>query len=158
MGSETSVSIRLELALGCDIIIAAEDVVVGDQHANFGLVLGGGNTQRIPRVMGVKRGLAHILTGEWLSGKEAERLGLVSKAVSADKLEEATMEVVNNLLLKSQIASRTIKNLVYWGMQGDINTGLKLELFGVTQPFFSEDCREGLDAFVGKRQPKFKGN
>ena len=108
--------------------------------------------------MGVKRGLVHILTGEWLSGKEAERLGLVSKAVPADKLEEATMEVVNNLPLKSQIASRTIKNLVYRGMQGDINTGLKLELFGVTQHFFSEDCREGLDAFVGKRQPKFKGN
>lgn len=147
----------LELALACDIIIAADDARIGDQHANFGLVPGGGNTQRIPRIMGTKRGLEHILTGEWLSGKEAERLGLVSKAVPSGKLEETTMEMVGKLLTKSPVASRTIKRLVYQGAQTDLRTGLQLEVFGCSQHMLSEDLKEGVSAFVEKRKPKFKG-
>lgn len=147
----------LELAMACDMIITAEDVRLGDQHTNFGLIPGGGNTQRLPRVIGVRRALELILTGDWLTGKEAERIGLVNKAVPAEKLEEATEELVNKLVSKSPLAAKWAKKLVYQGYKVGLKDGLELEIFTIAHHFHSEDWQEGIAAFKEKRKPVFKG-
>ncbi len=148
----------LELALACDIIIAAEDINVGDQHANFGLMPGGGGTQRLPRVLGTKRALKFILTGEWLTGKEAERIGLVSQAVPASELESATEELVANLAAKSPLAAKWIKKLVYQGANMGLKEALELEVMTIALHFQSQDWKEGIAAFKEKRKPRFTGH
>ena len=87
----------IELLEACDLAVAAEDARIADQHANFGLVPAGGSTQRLPRQIGLKKAKELLLTGDWVTGKEAERLGLVNKAVPADKLEEETMKMAEKL-------------------------------------------------------------
>lgn len=147
----------LELVEVCDLAIASDKAVIGDQHANYGLVAGGGGTQRLPRLIGVRKAKELLLTGDWLSPEEAERLGLVNKVVPADKLEETAQELAAKLAKKSPLASRTIKLLVNKGMQADLNTGLELEISAVIQHEGSEDVKEGIRAFEEKRTPEFPG-
>lgn len=147
-----------ELVNACDIVIASEEARLGDQHANFGLVPGGGNTQRLPRKVGAMRAKEIILTGEWLSAAEAERIGLVNKVVPAEKLEEAVNEMVVKLTKnKSPLAAKHIKRLVNEGIEVDLNTGLELEIQCNIHYFRSEDVAEGIRAFEEKRAPTFKG-
>ena len=87
----------LELLLACDMVIAAEDARIGDQHANYGLMPGGGSTQRLPRKLGSQKAMELLLTGRWLSGKEAEGWGLVLRAVPADKLDEELEKLLSAL-------------------------------------------------------------
>ena len=148
----------LELLQACDIVIASEDARIGDQHANFGLIPGGGDTQRLPRIVGIRKAKEILLTGDWLSAAEAERIGLVNKVVPADKLEEAVDEMVKKVTKnKSPLAARTMKYLVNKGMQVDLYTGLELEIQAILNHFRSEDVAEGLRAFEQKRAPVFKG-
>ncbi len=74
----------LELAISCDVIIASETARIGDQHANFGLIPGGGGTQRLPRLIGIRRAKELMFTGKWLTPAEAERIGLINQVVPAD--------------------------------------------------------------------------
>lgn len=147
----------LELVQVCDIVIASEQAQLGDQHANFGLVAGGGGTQRLPRLVGIRKAKELLLTGDWLSPAEAKEIGLINKVVPADKLEEAAMELAKKLADKSPLASKTIKYLVNRGMQTDLSTALELEIGAVLQHFHSEDLAEGIKAFEEKRKPVFKG-
>lgn len=147
----------LELMLSCDLVIAAEDARLGDQHANYGLVAGWGGTQRLPRIIGRRKAKELLLTGDWLTAVAAERLGLVNWVVPADKLEEATIGLANKLANKSPLASRAVKILVDRGMQSDLSSALELELWTVLTHFGSEDLAEGLKAFAEKRAPVFPG-
>jgi enoyl-CoA hydratase len=147
----------LELVMACDIIYAADTARLGDQHANYGLIPGGGGTVRLPRLIGIKKAMELILTGDWISAKEAEALGLVNHAVPADKLEEAVMGMAQKLAEKSPLASKGIKYLVNTGMQTDIATALAIEAKIVAPNFSSPDMVEGLRAFNEKRKPVFKG-
>ena len=147
----------IELLEACDIVIASEEVRIGDQHANFGLVPGGGGTQRLPRLIGIRKAKELLLTGDWVSGKEAEAIGLVNKAVPADKLEEAVNEMATKLAERSPMASKTIKFLVNRGMQTDLATGLELEKGALASHSATEDMAEGVAAFLEKRKPVFKG-
>ena len=148
----------LELVNACDIVIASEEAKLGDQHANFGLIPGGGNTQRLPRIVGARKAKEIMLTGDWLSAAEAERIGLVNKVVPADKLEEAVNEMVDKVSKnKSPLAASAIKNLVNKGMQVDLHSGIELEIQTVLNHFHSEDMAEGVRAFQEKRTPVFKG-
>jgi len=83
-----------EITLACDIVIASEDARLGDQHAHYALVPGGGGSQRTPRIIGIRRAKEHLLTGDWFSAEEAERVGLVNRVVTADKLDDAVNEMV----------------------------------------------------------------
>jgi len=147
----------IELLEACDIVIASEEARIGDQHANFGLVPGGGGTQRLPRLIGIRKAKELLLTGDWISGKEAEAIGLVNKAVPAEKLEEAVNEMAQKLAERSPMASKTIKFLVNRGMQTDLYTGLELEKGALATHSATEDMVEGVSAFLEKRKPVFKG-
>jgi enoyl-CoA hydratase/carnithine racemase len=145
----------LELLLVCDIVIASEEARLGDQHANFGLVPGGGATQRLPRLIGIRKAKELLFTGDWISPQEAERIGLVNKVVPADKLDEAVEELCRKLVNKSYEAASAVKRLVYEGMQTDLETGLGLERKAVAAHFSSETFKEGVKSFLEKRKPDF---
>ena len=146
----------LELALVCDILIASEEARIGDQHTNFGLIAGGGGTQRLPRKIGINRAKELILTGDWITPQKAMEWGLVNMVVPADKLEEAATEMVNKIVSKSSEASRIAKLLVNQGMQMNIHEALKLEQWAIGIHYKGEDVREGLTAFKERRKPQFK--
>ena len=147
----------LEIVEACDIAIISENVRLGDQHANYGLVPGGGGSQRLPRIIGIRKAMELLLTGDWVSAKEAEAIGLVNKAVPADKLEETVNELAQKLAERSPLASKVIKSLVNQGMQMDLASALDLEIKSVAPLFSAEDLIEGLNAFNEKRKPVFKG-
>ncbi|MFC1989925.1 enoyl-CoA hydratase/isomerase family protein [Chloroflexota bacterium] len=116
-----------ELAMCADIIIAADNAVFGDTHARFGIVPGGGQTQRLPRQIGPKKAKELIFTSDMISAQEAERIGIVNKVVPADKLEEAAMEMAEKILKNIPETISTVKLLVNKGIQTDMETGLKME-------------------------------
>lgn len=148
----------LELVNACDIVIASEKAQLGDQHANFGLIPGGGNTQLVPRVVGIRKAKELLLTGDWLSAAEAERIGLVNKVVPADKLDEAVNDMVDKVTKnKSPLAAKRIKDLINKGMQVDLASGWEMESQTILNHFRSEDMAEGITAFEEKRTPAFKG-
>jgi enoyl-CoA hydratase len=145
-----------ELLQVCDLVIAAEPAQLGDQHINFGLVPGGGGSQRLPRLIGARKAKEIMFTGKWLSAQEACALGLVNQVVPAAELEHAVQELATALATKSPIALRTMKHLVNAGLQTDIAHGLDLELQTVVIHNVLADTREGIAAFKEKRQPVFK--
>jgi enoyl-CoA hydratase/carnithine racemase len=147
-----------ELLQVCDLVIAAESARLGDQHINFGLVPGGGGSQRLPRLIGARKAKEMLFTGAWLSAQEACTLGLVNQVVPAADLEQAVQVLATTLATKSPIALRTMKHLVNTGLQTDLEHGLDLELLTVVMHNVLEDTREGIAAFKEKRQPVFKGD
>ncbi len=147
----------LELVMVCDLAIAAEDAKLSDQHANYGLVPGGGGSQRLPRLIGIRKAKEFLYTGDRISPAEAERLGLINKVVPADKLEEATNELVTKLLGKSPMALKAVKRLVNCGMEGGLYAGLEMEMLAATAHGNTEDMAEGIKAFIERRPPEFPG-
>ena len=146
-----------ELMLVCDLVIASEDALMGDQHINFGLVGPGGSTQRTPQIVGIRKAKEIILTGEKLSAKDAERIGLVNHVVSADELESATDDMAAKLAEKSPVALRIAKTLINRALQTDLATASELEVMSAIVNATSEDYQEGIRAFNEKRKPVFKG-
>lgn len=147
----------LELIEACDIAIASDSARLGDQHANFGLLAGGGGTQRLPRLIGIRKAKELILTGDWVSPQDAVAIGLINKVVPADKLEETVNEIATKIADRSPMASKTAKYLINRGMQTDLSTALELEKGVVLAHFGTEDAAEGLSAFMERRTPVFKG-
>jgi enoyl-CoA hydratase/carnithine racemase len=146
----------LELTLVVDLVIADEEARVGDQHANFGLVAGGGGSQRLPRVIGARRAKELMLRGQWLSAREALEWGLINQVVPAGHLRENLNDLARGLAALSQSASRTVKRLVNRGLDFSLAEGLELEIQAVGEHMQSADAREGLLAFMEKRKPKFR--
>lgn len=145
----------LELMMVCDLAVADEEAKLGDQHANFGLVAGGGGSQRLPRLIGPRRAKELMLTGNWLSAQEALALGLINRVAPAGRLTETLKELSDQLLEKSLTASRAVKGLINKGMQVDLRSGLEMEILAVKDHFRSADFREGVSAFAEKRKPVF---
>jgi len=146
-----------ELMLACDLVIASEDAVMGDQHINFGLVGPGGTTQRLPRIVGIRKAKEIILTGERLSAQEAERIGLVNRVVHPNQLEPATEEIAAKLAEKSPVALRIAKTLINRALEADRATASELEVMSAIVNATSEDYQEGIRAFNERRKPAFKG-
>lgn len=147
----------MELVMVCDLAIASEDAKLSDQHANRGLVPGGGASQRLPRLIGVRKAKELLYTGDRLTPAEAERLGLINKVVPADKLEEATNELAGKLLAKSPMALRAVKKLVNRGMESSLDSGLEMEMLAMTAHGTTEDFEEGVKSFLEGRPPAFPG-
>jgi enoyl-CoA hydratase/carnithine racemase len=147
----------LELILVCDLAIADAEARLGDQHANFGLVAGGGGSQRLPRLIGARRAKELMLLGGWLSATEALSWGLVNRVVPAGQVEAATRDLARELAAKSGAASRLVKALVNRGLDLPLPEALDLEGAEVTRHMRSPDAVEGLRAFAEKRKPRFEG-
>ena len=146
----------LELAMACDLVIAAEDARLGDQHANFGLMPGGGSTQRLPRRVGMQRAMELLTTGRWLSGAEAVDWGLALRAVPADRLDEEVEGILATLRPKSRTGLGWIKSVTQRGQYLSLRDGLALERSALVQYFAtSPHPQEGIAAFKEKRQPQF---
>lgn len=147
----------LELVMVCDLAIASEEAKLSDQHANRGLIPGGGASQRLPRLIGIRKAKELLYTGDRISPAEAERLGLINKVVPADKLEEATNEMVTKLLAKSPMALKAVKKLVNRGMESSLDAGLEMEMLAMTGHGTTEDFEEGIKSFLEGRPPAFPG-
>ena len=145
----------LELVLVADLVVADEAARLGDQHANFGLVAGGGGSQRLPRLIGARRAKELMLLGGWLSAAEALAWGLVNRVAPAGTVAKAVEEMAGTLSAGSGSANRTVKTLVNRAFDTDLAEGLELERRLVAQHMRSADAAEGLRAFAEKRKPVF---
>ena len=146
----------LELLLACDLAIADEEARIGDQHVNVGLIPGGGSTARLPRRIGAQRALDLIYTGRWLTGREAAAWGLVLSAAPHDALNGEVEKLLAVLRPKSRKALGWVKHLVHHGQDLPIPDAAAYERDTFVQYVTaSPDPREGVEAFRGKRQPKF---
>jgi len=147
----------LELALACDIRIAAEDAVLGLTEINLGIIPGGGGTQRLPRLVGRGKALEMILTGARLPAAEALRIGLVERVVPVAELDGAARELARSIADKAPIALRYAKEAVVGGLGLPLADGIRLENDLATLLRTTEDRVEGARAFVEKRKPRWQG-
>jgi enoyl-CoA hydratase/carnithine racemase len=147
----------LELVLCCDIVLAARSAKIGDAHANYGLLPGGGSSVRLPRVIGVNRAKYLLFTGDFVSADAMHSAGLVNEVVDDDKLEEAVQALTNRIATKSPLGLQRMKALLDDGLEQPEETALRLELLASELHGHSEDLKEGLAAFEEKRAPRFTG-
>jgi enoyl-CoA hydratase/carnithine racemase len=147
----------MELAMACDIRIAAAGTKFGQPEVTLGVIPGFGGSQRLPRIVGQGRALSLLLTGELIDADEAYRIGLVTKVVPQEELQAAGSAVVEQLLRMGPIALQYVKRAVYEGAELDLDKGLSYEasLFGLC--FATSDQTEGMKAFLEKRKPTFEG-
>ena len=146
-----------EMMMAADLVIAAEDAKIGDQHINYGLLGGGGCAYRLALLVGMRKAKEIVLTGKRLSGKEAEQLGLINLAVPLEKLESAVEEMAAELSSKSPVAIRLSKWYINRVSMLDADTRLELAIMYSLIDSTSEDKEEGMRAFLEKRKPVFKG-
>jgi enoyl-CoA hydratase/3-hydroxyacyl-CoA dehydrogenase len=143
-----------ELAMACDIRLAARGASFGQPEINLGIIPGFGGTQRLPRLVGEGKALELNLTGEPIGAAEAERIGLVNAVVPDHELFDTALAWARKLKDKAPIAAGAIKTA---SAQGDIDEGIAAEKEGFVRAFGSEDAKEGVSAFLEKRQAHFQG-
>ncbi len=146
----------LELVLVADLVVMDAEARIGDQHANFGLVAGGGGSQRLPRLIGARRAKELMLLGGWLGAEQALAWGLVNRVAPAGAVATVVEELAAQLAAGSDSANRTVKRLVNRGLDDDLRTGLEMEILLVGEHMQSADAKEGLAAFAAKRRPVFR--
>jgi enoyl-CoA hydratase len=146
-----------ELALACDLRIAARSARLGQPEVNLGILPGGGGTQRLPRLIGLGRAMRLILTGDLIGAEEAERIGLVDEIVDDAALRERTGELAARIAAHSPVALRLIKEAVRAAAEMPLAAGLAFERELFVTAFSSEDRTEGVAAFLEKRSPDFRG-
>ncbi len=145
-----------ELAMMCDFIIAADTAKFGQPEINLGVVAGIGGTQRLTRFVGKSKAMDMHLTGRFMDAEEAERSGLVSRVVPAKKLLEETMAAAEKISEKSQITVKVVKEAVNRSYETTLREGLLFERRVFHSLFSTEDQKEGMSAFLEKRQPQFR--
>ncbi|BDG61061.1 enoyl-CoA hydratase-related protein [Caldinitratiruptor microaerophilus] len=146
-----------ELAMACDIRIAAESARLGQPEINLGILPGYGGTQRLPRLVGPSRALLMCLTGDPVSAAEALRIGLVDLVVPDAELLPRARELAAKLAGKAPVAARLIKRAVYGGLATTLAEGTALEARLFAEVFATADAREGVQAFLEKRAPRWVG-
>ena len=145
----------IEMMMACDVAFAAESAQIGDQHAQYGLIPGGGGTQRLPRLVGLRRALDLMYTNRWLDAAEAERWGLVNYVVADDALADAALDYCRDLARKSRAGLTAMKQLSRQGLELSPSDGLSLEEEQVAEGLLGADVEEGLAAFQARREPNF---
>ncbi|MBZ4653957.1 MAG: 3-hydroxybutyryl-CoA dehydratase [Peptococcaceae bacterium] len=143
-----------ELAMACDIRIAAENAKFGQPEVNLGITPGFGGTQRLPRLVGKGKAIELITTADTISANDALQLGLINKVVNGDVMA-AAKEMARKILSKGNYAVRYAKLAVHNGLQTDIQTALAYEASMFSLCFGNEEQKEGMTAFLEKRKPKF---
>ncbi len=145
-----------ELAMSCDIILAADNAVFGQPEINLGIMPGAGGTQRLTRAVGKAKAMELCLTGRNMRAEEAERAGLVSRIVPADELQDEAMKVAAKIANLSHHAVKMIKEAINRGFATTLAEGTRFERGQFYSLFATEDQKEGMAAFTEKRKPEFK--
>ena len=146
-----------ELAMLCDFIIAADTAKFGQPEINLGVAPGIGGSQRLTRFVGKSKAMDMMLTARMMDAAEAERSGLVSRVVAADKLVEEAVAAAAKIASQSPLAVMMTKELVNTAYETTLSTGVAVERRLFHSLFAFEDQKEGMAAFVEKRKPAFKG-
>ncbi|MFO7951477.1 MAG: enoyl-CoA hydratase/isomerase family protein [Bacillota bacterium] len=146
-----------ELALACDFMIASDISEIGLPEVNRGLLPGWGGTQRLPRRIGVPLAKWMIFTGEIVDGNKAKEIGLVDQVVVKEQLDQAVNTFAEELTQKPPIGVKKIKEAISRGIETDLQAGLEIEQEALGELLQTEDFREGIAAFVEKREPQWKG-
>jgi len=146
-----------ELAMACDILIAADTARFGQPEVNLGIIPGYGGTQRLPRLVGRNIAKEIVLTGEMISAQRAYEIGLVNRVVSQGALMEAAREIARKILEKAPVALSTAKSVMNRGIDLDLESACALEANAFAVMFSTGDGEEGMTAFLEKRKPAFTG-
>jgi len=145
-----------ELAMMCDFIIAADTARFGQPEIKLGIIPGAGGTQRLPRAVGKAKAMDLVLTGRMMDAAEAERAGLVSRVVPADKLLDEALGAAAIICAMSGPSVMMAKECVNRAFEGTLTDGVTFERRVFHSLFATEDQKEGMDAFVNKRKPAFR--
>lgn len=145
-----------ELAMMCDIIIASESAKFGQPEINLGVIPGMGGSQRLTRAIGKSKAMEMCLTGRMMGAEEAERSGLVSRVVANDKLLDEALKTAKTIASKSKVAGVMVKEVVNAAYEMTLAQGINFERRVFHSVFASEDQKEGMSAFVDKREAEFK--
>jgi enoyl-CoA hydratase len=145
-----------ELAMACDIVIAADSAKFGQPEVNLGILPGAGGTQRLPRAVGKAKAMDLCLTARMMDAAEAERSGLVSRVVPLDKLMDEAMAVADKIAAYSLPVAMMIKESVNRAYESSLTEGILFERRLFHSGFALVDQKEGMAAFVEKRKPAFK--
>jgi enoyl-CoA hydratase/3-hydroxyacyl-CoA dehydrogenase len=142
------------MAMACDFRIAGEAAVFGQPEIKLGIIPGFGGTQRLPRLVGENKALEMNLIGDAILSEEALEIGLVNRVVPDHELFETALMWAEKLAGQAPIALGQVKGV---SAKGDIDAGIEAEKAGFAAAFASEDAKEGISAFLGKRTPKWSG-
>jgi enoyl-CoA hydratase len=145
-----------ELALMCDFILAADNARFGQPEINLGVLPGMGGTQRLTRAVGKAKAMDMCLTGRLIDAEEAERAGLVARVVPLDQLLEQALAAAASIAAKSLPVAMMVKESVNRAFEVSLSEGIRFERRVFHAAFASEDQKEGMRAFIDKRQPAFK--
>jgi len=146
-----------ELALSCDLIVAAEGAQLGSPEINLGIVPGWGATQRLLATVGPYKARELVLLGDRITAEEALRLGIVNRVVPADRVLEEALTIARKLAEKSPVALSAAKSIVNRGLKALISVGLEVERDTFMAVASTEDAREGVRAFLERRKPQWRG-
>jgi enoyl-CoA hydratase len=146
-----------ELAMTCDMIIASETAKFGQPEIKIGVMPGAGGTQRLTRAIGKARAMEMVLTGKFISGEEAVKFGLANRVVPAEVYLEEAIKLAAEIASMSPVAVKLAKESVNRSYETHLDEGLHFERKNFYLTFSSEDQKEGMNAFIEKRKPEYKG-
>lgn len=145
-----------EIALSCDIRIAASNAKIGQPEINIGIIPGGGGTVRLPRMVGRAKAKEMVFTGTPVDAEEALRIGLVNQVVAPEELLDAAKKMAGKFARHSAVALQMAKIAIDVGLDVDRNSAHALEALAFCMNFADEDQHEGMSAFLEKRRPQYK--
>lgn len=146
-----------ELVMHCDCVVASETAQFGQPEIKIGVMPGAGGTQRLPRAVGKALAMEMVLTGEFISAERALQAGLINKIVPVDLLMDETIKMAQKMARNSPLALQLAKEAVLKSFESSLSEGLSLERKNFYMLFATEDQKEGMAAFVEKREATFQG-
>jgi enoyl-CoA hydratase len=146
-----------ELAMACDMIVASETARFGQPEINLGIIPGAGGTQRLTRAVGKALAMEMVLNNRWLSAREAERFGLVNRVVPVERYLDEALSLARSIARRAPLAVRLAKEAVNRAFELSLEEGLAFEFRNFSLLFATEDQKEGMRAFMEKRDAEFKG-
>jgi enoyl-CoA hydratase len=146
-----------ELALGCDLVVAADDAKFGFPETGVAQFVTGGVTHFLPRAVGLAKAKELIMTGDFFDGHEAARLGLVNRVVPKEEILACAEALAKKIMARAPLSVELAKQALESGAQTDLATAMALETTSTIACFMTDDAREGARAFVEKRAPRYQG-
>jgi len=145
----------LEIMMACDVIFAAASARIGDQHSRYGLIPGWGGTQRLPRIVGLRRALDLMFSARWLTAQEALDWGLANYVVTDEALFDEAFAYAAMLAKKNPDGLAAMKRLARQGLERSLDDGVRLEVEDVVDSLRGPNVEEGIAAFRARREPNF---